>query len=536
MKTDNLYLYALMHELAYLNEGARIEKIHQPTQYEVTLNLRTKIGNKKLLLSIHPETFRMQMTTRSFENPMQPKSFCVVLRKYIEGGMITACEQLHQDRIIRLTIQAYNAVGDLVVYYLYVELMGKYSNLILVDQTEMIIDALKKVDITKSEYREVLPRLKYYLPKLQEQNQGFNYYVQPFLKQWLTTHDYNAEVLLLQAKTPKGYFYKLVDNKMVYCFFDIATVFADQLKEQIVFETLSEAIDLYFYEQNIHQQLKEKTTSLLTFVDQAEKRNKRKIKKLQQELANAENYEMYQMLGNLILTGQHLIAPRQKEVTLDNYYADPISKITIALDEQKTATENANQYFKKYNKGKTAIEKLHEQIAKTKAEISYFDTINQSLAFADLKQAEEIRQELTEEGYLKAKHRQMQTKKTPQFAQYSHQGVTYLVGKNNLQNDYISFKMRRKDFTWLHVKDFPGSHVLITKRPPLTDDELLAGALLAAYYSKMRESENVAVDYTLVQNVNKPSGAKPGFVIYREQKTLFVTPSLTNIKQFFEEI
>ena len=533
MKTDNLYLYALMQELDYLNQGARIEKIHQPTQYEITLNVRTKKGNKKLLISIHPETFRFHMTTRAFENPKQPKGFCVVLRKYLEGGVITKVEQLYHDRIIRLTIQSYNAVGDLVEYFLYTELMGKYSNLILVDQDEKIIDALKRVDITKSEYREVLPKLKYYLPALHENPQEFKFYLQPFLKAWLKQNNFTEEVLLLHAQTPKGYYYKLVNGKAIYSFLAIDAVI--DIKEVLTFDTLSEAIDLYYYEQTIAQQLREKTMNLLHFVNQTVKRNDKKIKKLTKELHTAENYEQYQMIGNLLLAQQYTLSDYQKEVTLDNYYVEPLDKIHVQLNEQKTIVENAQQYFKKYTKAKTAIEKLQEQIQKTQAEINYFDTITQSLAHADLKQADEIREELVIEGYFKQKGTIKKQKKVPQFSTYHFAGVDYLVGKNNLQNDYVTFKMRRRDYTWLHVKDFPGSHVLITKKGTLDEDKLVAGALLAAYFSKMRESDNVAVDYTFVQHVSKPSGAKSGFVIYREQKTLYVTPSLTNMQKYFND-
>ena len=535
MNLDNLSIYALVEELSYLNEGARIEKIHQPTQYEALFHLRTKEGNKKMLVSIHPETFRLHMTTRTFENPLQPKSFCVVLRKYIEGGVITKIKQLYKDRIIRLTIRVYNAVGDLVEYFLYVELMGKYSNLILVDQEGIIVDALKKVDITKSEYREVLPRLKYYLPKMGEPKTGFAYYLQPFLKNWLEQQNFQPEMLLLHAKEAKGYYYRLQNEKILYSFIDVSTSLAD-IKEQFVFASFSEAIDLAYYERTISQQLKEKTSNLLTFVNQFEKRNIRKLAKLKQELVDAEDNETYQIIGNLLLAQQYKVGLHQEEVVLDNFYVADNSTITVKLDPWKNAAQNAQLYFKRYNKGKTAIAKLQEQILKTEEELAYFETISQSLEYSDLKQADEIREELVAEGYYRDRSKKVAKKTKPNFSHYVYQDVDYYVGKNNLQNDYVTFKMRRKDYTWLHVKDFPGSHVLIAKKAPISEEELHVGALLAAHFSKMRTSENVAVDYTLVQHVTKPSGAKPGFVIYREQKTIFVTPSLTNLQKYFDTI
>jgi len=533
MRTDNLYLYALMHELSNRLERARIEKIHQPTQYELMFHLRTRTGNKKLLISIHPETFRFHLTERQFENPPQPKNFCVLLRKHLSGGMVTKLAQIGRDRIVALTIESYNAIGDLVTYNLYVELMGKYSNVVLVNDDGIIIDAFKKVDETKSEQRQILPKLTYTLPAMSEVNAAFGFYLQPFLKKWLVDTHYNEELLLVAAKTPQGYYYKLKNNQAIYTFLAIDDSL--EVKEKLMFPTLSQAIDIYYYEQTIAQQLKEKTAHLLRVVDQTYRRDVKKRKKLQAEYDAATGFETYQLIGNLLLAQQYTLPSHAEIVQLTNYYAEEQEVMTVQLDGGRSVVQNAQMYFKKYTKAKIALDKVREQLAKNEKEIAYFETIRQSLTYADLQQAAEIADELASGGYVKAKHKVKRKTKIPQYRTYVYRDIEYLVGKNNLQNDYVTFKMRRKDYTWLHVKDFPGSHVLITKKAPLTEEETYVGALLAAYFSKMRASENVAVDYTLVQHVHKPSGAKPGYVIYREQKTLYVSPSLTNLQTYFAD-
>ena len=257
MKIDNLYTRALIAEMQYLHEGARIEKIHQPTQYEVLLHLRTMQGNKKLLLSIHPETFRFHMTKRTIENPMQPKQFCLVLRKHLEGGKITSIEQLAHDRHIKITVETYNSVGDEVKRFLYLEMMGRHSNLILTDEANQIFDVLKRVDITKNEYRELLPRLPYVVPPVQQKNpeQGL-YYIQPFLKDWLALHNYQPEVLAMYALEPKGYYYRsLTSKKEFISFMDISDSLEKDAYEIIERETLSEALDIYFSDRVQKQQL-----------------------------------------------------------------------------------------------------------------------------------------------------------------------------------------------------------------------------------------------------------------------------------------
>ncbi|GBU11125.1 hypothetical protein AwErysi_07410 [Erysipelotrichaceae bacterium] len=534
MKIDSLFVYALVQEMSYLKEGARIEKIHQPTQYEVVFHLRTKTGNKKFLMSIHPETFRMHETQRSYENPKTPKAFCVVLRKYIEGGKITEIEQIENDRLIKITIETYDAVGNFVKRYLYLELMGKHSNLVLVNADQIIIDALKRVDIRKSEYRETLPKLPYVLPRAQIlEPDAFKYYINPNFRKWLELKKYAPEVLLLHAAEPAGYYYKnTITGKVVISFTSIIDIFDVDITEVRVLPTLSEALDSYYHNLTTHQQLQEKVSALLQFVDKHYKKNKRKKMKLEKELKSAENYEQYQKMGNLLYANLQIMSRQMSEVTVLNFFEPLTPEITITLKPLLTPTQNAQAYFKKYTKSKKAIEMLQQQIEKTETEIAYFETVLQSLELADLQQATEIRDELEMQGYLKVKKRKEQKQKKVKFMTFIYEGCTILVGRNNLQNEEVTFKQKRKGYTWLHVKDFPGSHVLI--QSTVVDEKTLhAAALLAGYYSKMQTSENVAIDYTEVQNVHKPSGAKPGFVRYKEQKTVYITPSYQQLVDNF---
>lgn len=537
MKIDNLYTRALVHELQFLDEGARIEKVHQPTQYEVILNLRTKQGNKRLLLSIHPETFRFHFTTRAFENPREPKQFCLALRKHIESGRITAIEQIGNDRHIKITVDTYDVVGNPVKRYVYLELMGRHSNLILVDENNKIIDALKRLDVTQNEYREILPHAEYVLPQQNtgDEKRDSSFYVQPPLQKWIAAHEYETNVLALRAMDPRGVYYRFLDtNKVWLGFMEVDEVFDGERFEKIVFPTLSEALDLFYYDRMQRQQLKEKVTSLLQFVQKTDKRNRKKLKNLANDLAKAEDYDKYQEYGNLLLAHQGQLNDHVKSVEVVNYFSPEQEKVTIPMDEKSTVAQNAQKYFKRYTKSKTAIVKVQEQIEATEEEIAYFETIFQALDQADLETAEQIRTELVEGGYLKQRRQKIRGQKKPQFTTFMFDDTKILVGKNNLQNDQITMKERRKDYIWLHIKDFPGSHVLVCSKEP-NEETIHAAGMLAAYFSKLRMSENVAVDYTQVQHVSKPTGAKPGYVIYVKQKTMFVTPTVSALQELFPE-
>lgn len=537
MKIDNLFLFAMLQELVYFQEGARIEKIHQPTMYDLIFQLRTKRGNTKLLISLHPETFRIQETKQSFKNPQNPKTFCIILRKYFEGAKIIGIEQLHDDRLIKIAVQVYDAVGNLVTRYLYVELMGKHSNCVLTDDENIIIDAFKKATIEQNQFREILPNKKYYLPPSSQLDKKFPFFLQKPYQAWLEKNNYEPEVLLLHARSPKGYVYQSKDqNKGFISFLDIQEVFPKPDFRVQMFDTLSEAMDFYFHRLTQQQQLKEKLTNLLQFSQQAYEKNLRKLKKLKRELEIAEHFEIYQEKGNILLTFQNQFknAPRQEQVQLPNIFSEQGELITIQLHPQKTMTENAQQYFKKYTKGRNAISNIAMQIAKTKDEIFYFEGILSALTTANLDEAQEIEQELVEQNYLKQKKKGIAKQKNKmdqkQLLKFTINEKIFVVGKNNLQNDFITFKLRRKGYFWFHVKDFPGSHVLLLTSD-INDTDIIMGAMLAAYFSKMRQGSNVAVDYTMVENVAKPSGAKPGFVIYTQQKTVFVTPDVEYLRK-----
>ena len=273
-------------------------------------------------------------------------------------------------------------------------------------------------------------------------------------------------------------------------------------------------------------------TSLIQFVHKHLQKDQKKIKNLRKDLQAAEGYEQYQQYGNLLLAQQHQLENNVPKVEVIDYFSADQAKIEIPMDTRYGVAENAKRYFKRYTKSKTALVKVQEQLEKTASEMEYFETIQVALEQADLAAAEEIREELIRGGYIKRRRKDPLKPKAAKYQSFMVGDTKILVGKNNLQNDQVTMKERRKDYGWLHVKDFPGSHVLICTKNP-SEELQYAGALLAAYYSKMRASENVAVDFTLVQNVTKPTGAKPGFVIYKNQTTLFVTPTRSTMDAIF---
>lgn len=541
MAFDGLFTKAMTSELQQLVSG-RISKVHQPNQLELLLQIRAQGKNHKLLISIHPSYSRIHLTNTANVNPSEPPMFCMLLRKHIEGGVITAVEQHGSDRLIILRIRARNEIGDEIERELHVEMMGRHSNIILVDaERDMILDSLKHLPPSVNSYRTILPGQDYIFPPSQDKRNpydkeanfsglsskeivsefaGFSPLTAKELEYRLANDASSAQAFLNDFTTaqPNGYYVEQ-QGKSYFS----ATPLTHLEQENIRFDNLSELLDRIYYAKAERDRVKQQAGDLERWLQNEIAKLKLKLKKLQKEQDQAQKRDQLQLNGELIMANLHTIKKGMKQVDVVNYYNE--ETVTITLDPRKTPIENSQKYYSRYQKAKTAVVKTQEQIHKTEEDIRYFEQLMQQVQQAGLSDIEEIREELAEQGYMKAQKSKKKKKPTkPSVENYvSSHGIAISVGKNNKQNDYVTFKVASKSDTWLHTKDIPGSHVVIHSQEP-DEETILEAAAIAAYFSKARDSASVPVDYTEVRQVKKPSGAKPGFVIYFEQKTVYVTP------------
>ncbi|WKA57412.1 NFACT RNA binding domain-containing protein [Planococcus shenhongbingii] len=544
MAFDGLFTKAMTRELQQLVSG-RISKVHQPNQLELLLHIRAQGKNHKLLISIHPSYSRIHLTAAANINPSEPPMFCMLLRKHIEGGVITEVIQHEMDRLVILKIKSKNEIGDDIERELHIEIMGRHSNIILVDSERMmILDSLKHLPPSVNSFRTILPGQPYVFPPSQEKQNPFEasnglaeFEEKEIVSTFAGFSPLNARELYFRMEQadnkkeiadhflqdflkeqPTGYYIELEGKS-----FFSATQLTHINGTEMVFPTLGELLDRMYYAKAERDRVKQQAGDLERWLQNEIAKLKLKLKKLKKEQDQAEKRDQLQLNGELIMANLHRITKGTKEIEVDNYYND--EKVTITLDPRKTPIENSQKYYSRYQKAKTALIKTQEQIEKTIEDIYYFETLMQQVQQAGISDIEEIREELAEQGFMKAQKSKKKKKPTkPSVESYvSSTGVPISVGKNNKQNDYVTFKVAAKSDTWLHTKDIPGSHVIIHSHEP-DETTITEAATIAAYFSKARESSSVPVDYTEVRQVKKPNGSKPGFVIYFEQKTVFVTP------------
>lgn len=553
MAFDGLFTAAMVKELQIL-KGGRISKIHQPNAQEVVFLIRSGGKNHRLLISIHSSYSRIQLTNEAITNPPEPPMFCMVMRKHLEAGFIESIDQFETDRIIFIDIRAKNEIGDDINRRLYVEIMGRHSNLILVDpDREIIIDSMKHLPPSVNSYRTVLPGQPYIPAPPQDKLNPFTITEQQFvdlLPEIGTGRDFvrtfsgfspiNGEELMHRLEnggsTEAFSIFKSFlssfegdksnpnisekGNRTVFS----ATPLTHSDKTIAEFDTVSELLDKVYFERAERERVRSQAADLERWLDNEIAKLVSKMKKLEREKESAESLDTFQLYGELLTANSHAIERGAKEAVVDNYYNQGTT-VTIPLDPRKTAIENAQRFFLRYSKAKTALIMTAKQLELAEEDIKYFEMIKQQVLQASPDDIAEIREELAELGFMKARGGKKRRKpKRPKPETYtSSSGIPISVGKNNKQNDYLTFKLASRNHIWLHTKDIPGSHVVIHDDEP--DEETIhEAAMLSAYFSKARESSSVPVDYTEVKHVKKPNGSKPGFVIYFEQKTLFVTP------------
>ncbi|MCI5871828.1 MAG: NFACT family protein, partial [Streptococcus sp.] len=529
MSFDGFFLHHMTKELQDQLLFGRIQKVNQPFERELVLGIRSNRKNYKLLLSAHPVFGRLQLTESDFENPKFPNTYTMLMRKYLQGATIESIEQVENDRVLEMTVSNKNEIGDHIKVTLVIEIMGKHSNIILIDKNESkIIESIKHVGFSQNTYRTILPGSTYIAPP---KSTAFN----PFT----IADDKLFEVLQTNELTPKNLqtlfqglgrdtatalSRQLTSNRLK----QFRSFFSSPLKPSLTpnsfsaidfgdsiqaFSDLSTLLDYFYQEKAERDRVLQQASDLIHRVTSELDKNKKKLHKQEQELNDTETAELFRQKGELLTTYLSLVPNNKDSVELDNYYTG--EKLMITLDKALTPNQNAQRYFKKYQKLKEAVKHLTYLIDDTKQTITYLESVETALNQANLSEIDDIRQELIETGFIRRRaHDKRQKRQKPEQYLASDGKTLILVGKNNLQNEEISFKLAKKGELWFHAKDLPGSHVLIKDNLNPSDEVKTDAAELAAYYSKARLSNLVQVDMIEAKKLNKPSGAKPGFVTY----------------------
>lgn len=580
MALDGIFLRHIKTELENILVDSRVSQVYLPNRDELIINLRTFEGNKRLLISTRADSPRVGITEYSVENPNTPPMFCMLLRKRLASAKLTAIRQPGLERILLFDFDAVNELGDKVKLTLAAEIMGKHSNIVLVDGEGVIVDALKRVDVTLSSKRLVLPSLMYEMPpsqdKLSIENESAESIseaienseesrldkailntltgVSPIIcrelsfistgqpdtdKDLLSGEEWQRikeglEALKEEVANPKSYAVTLKNNQGKL--FDFAFMPISQYAEsaeKYEFDSFCKALDAFYHTKESSERMRVKSHALSKLVSNNIERLARKINVQKAELEKCRDRETLRMMGDLIGANMHLIKKGAPYADVVNFYDENADTIRIALDITKTPQQNAQKYYKDYAKAKTADKILRVQIENAAEELLYLETVADEINRAENEQdLSSIRRELIAEGYLKEnkseKNNKKQQKLKPDFREFeTSDGFKVLVGRNNRQNDLLTMKTANKNDLWFHTKDIPGSHtVIVADGREITEQAILEAARIAAYFSKAKDSSRVPVDYTLIRRVSKPQGAKPGKVIYTEQKTVFVTPKI----------
>lgn len=576
MALDGLYLHCLKQELAASAVGNRVEKVHQPARDEIVLHLRGRSGARKLLISVRPDSPRVHFTSRAPENPEKPPMLCMLLRKYLTGALVSSVEQCGLDRVLMLGFNATNEIGDPIQLTLYIEIMAKHSNAILVDGGGKVIDSVKRIDATKSSYRVILPGVLYVLPPQQDKLNLLQ----------CDTREILDRVRALETATASGALLKsiqgvspVVCRELVHraCGEDLrvaelsesgfqalgtcvdelkGTIARGEISPCIVFDesgkprefsflpvtqygsaaqvkpydTLSDVLEDFYYERDVVERTRRREHDLFKLLSTLCERAARKLNSRRAELESCKDKDELRVKAELINANLYRLEKGSFFYELENYY-DENRPVRIAADPALTPSQNAQKYYKEYRKAFNAEKVLGTLIGESEQEVAYLDSVADELSRAQTRQEiDEIREELARSGYIKRSSvKQRKTAALPPMAFQSSDGYKILVGRNNLQNDKLSLKTAAKNDLWFHTKEIPGSHVILCCNgavPP--ERSILEAAQLAAYYSKASDSTRVEVDYTYARELKKPVGAKPGKVIYHTNKTLLVDPKKPN--------
>ena len=587
MALDGAFLSCLREELTAALPDARVDKIHQPSREELVLALRHRAGSEKLMISVRANSPRVHFTKIAVENPAAPPMFCMLLRKRLTGGRLIAIRQPGLERALYFDFDCVNELGDIVRLTLAVEIMGRHSNIILIDSDGTVLDAIKRVDWDMSSVRPVLPGLKYAPPPAAEGRLDLSAAApEAFLEAIARGKDEPLSKALLAvshglsplmcreiahlatrgqdtraaALTPeereRAVFYlrrvadavKTGENRKPYLltradgtpldfsFMPITQYGLAALGREM--DSFSALLDAFYAEKDAAERIKQRSHDILRVLTNAYDRTVRKLEHQRAELAQSGKREEWRVYGDVLTASLHTVPKGASSAELVNYYDPHCATLRVPLDPALSAAQNAQKYYKQYRKAQTAERILSEQIAAGEAELQYIDTVFDALSRAETwRELGELRQELAAGGYLRLQRgKQKPPAPLGPMTFVSDDGFTILVGRNNVQNDRLTLKTARGSDVWFHTKNIPGSHVIVVtggETPP--DRTLEQAAVLAAFHSKAAQSVQVPVDYTEVRNVKKPAGAKPGMVIYENNRTAYVTPDAALVQRLRRE-
>lgn len=520
MAFDGLFTSKMVNELNILANG-RINKIFQASKYDLIFVVRSNYKNYSLLISCNPEASRIQITEKQYENMTTPPMFCMLLRKHLDGGIIKSIKQHNTDRVILIDIESVDELGFISTKTLIVETTGRHSNIILTKDLK-IIDSIKRISPFENINRTILPSANYEFPADTKLN---TLSLESYNKDDLDNYQGLSKLVINHLNNSNSSLESIINSfnpcvilskKRLFYFTDLNYYTG----ERIYFESLSKLLDYIYYDESLKDRIKQQTSNITGFVKKEIDKINNKINKLQLELENAYDCEIYKIKGELLMANLYQIKPNMNKIKVSNYYDN--SDIEITLDPLLDGVKNANKYYSKYRKMKNSIIHLTEQIEKAKQELEYFNLIQSQLEIASINDALEIKDELITNNYIKEEKKKAKKKKIS-ILTYKIDNSFIYVGKNNIQNDYLTNKFSKPDDLWFHVKDAPGSHIIL--RGEYTETTIRAAAMVASFYSKNRNSSSVPVDYTLIKNVKKIPGMRNCFVRIYNQKTIYIDPS-----------
>ncbi|MGJ0847735.1 Rqc2 family fibronectin-binding protein [Tissierella praeacuta] len=588
MSFDGIVTKSVVKELREKLIGGRVDKVYQQEKDEILFHIHSKGINYRLIMSASSNNPRVYLTDYSKKNPPEPPMFCMLLRKHLIGGIILNIEQFNLDRVIFIDISAIDELGQPTEKRIVIEIMGKHSNIILIDKSSFkIVDSVKRIYEDMSRVRQILPGMIYEYPPLQDKVNPldiakedffsimdsedknlpcfkflyFNYLgLSPLISREICFDagidiDRNLGSMYEDDRTSLYISFNKFMNQISREEFNPVSVLNNNKTEilafhalelnqfgtenRVFFDSISNLLDNFYRRKDIIDRIGQKSQSIKKSIQVKLDRANNKLGKQKEELLESQDREKYKIYADLISANLHLIPRGVNSIELENFYDENMNKLNIPLDIKLSPVANAQRYYKKYSKLKNAHQLLLEQIPNTEDEISYLENVLMSIENStEIEELDEIKEELISEGYIKGSIKKKKKKEesiSKPLHYISKDGFNIYVGKNNKQNDYLTLKLSRKDDIWLHVQNMPGSHVIIEKMGktiPLSTIE--EAAILASYYSKGKNSNHVPVDYTERKNVKKPKNAKAGMVIYEDFKTIIINPSkelVDNIKK-----
>lgn len=558
MALDGIFLSLLKNEIKEKLIGFKVDKIYQPSKDEILFTFRTYNGVEKLLLSAKADSARIQITEQNIENPKKPPMLTMLLRKYLSGARLTDIVQDGFERILTLVFDAKNDLGDPVVYKIIIEIMGKYSNIVLVNDKNKIVECVKRIDSSKSSVREILPGLQYQLPPKQnkmniltqsvsEISEAINSFdgkkskaasgviqgISPIVAKEI---EYGMTLTHLRfcISNPKPTVV-IIDKPKDFTFFEPKQF--ENMAELKFFDTFSQLLDYFYYQQVRFERIKQRSNDLFRVLTTLQERAVRKAVNRTKELENCKDKEQLREYADIINANLYQLEKGALFYDLENFYDDN-AIVRIPVEPTLSPSQNAQKYYKEYRKKQVAETKLTDFIKQAQEEAEYLESVIDALSRAESdSEITQIRTELYQSGFLSKHSVKTKTDRKLSPKKYkTDEGFIIYVGRNNIQNDNLTLKESKNYDLWFHVKDCPGSHVVVqaVKGKEFTDKLIRLAAMLAAYNSKAGTSSNVAVDYTIIKNVHKPNGAKPGMVIYDNYNTEYVTPNEKELSEVVE--